>query len=602
MKICLVPCPIIREHEPRVTDEKQSYLYLPYLPVGLLTLSTLLEQADHEVTIVDPVWESASASPQKLAPGDPARVAQLIQAKAPDLVGFGTICSSYPATIRWAEAFRQLSPGTPILLGGPQATATDEQSLRAFPWIDMVLRGEAENSIIPLVTCVQAGSSLRAVPGLTWRSNSQVVRNPDAPIVHDLDTLPAPAYHLYPVERLFQRYSAGIGPFHQPFPLEAGRGCPFNCSFCSTSGYFRRRYRAKSVDRLIHEMTTLHATYGLDHFDLSHDLFTCDRSYVLEYCRRLREKDLHKLLKWECYSRIDTIDGGMLAEMAAAGCVRIFYGIETGSQRMQALVGKNLPLAAVKPIVKETLSLGIGVTTSFICGFPQERIEDLSQTFALVMDMIRMGVDQAALLPLIPLVGSRLFREFGHTIRYEENRWESNCPEVFASLYHYDTPFLDRDLLGALARVVNRYPRLLAALSAKDVDFMSIFQKWTEWCHANLSSVPESYHPESRFMLDFLRFLRESLNGSATAAPHVNDIIRYHVALESVTYAEEDAPIVSDKFDCDVPALMHCLIENKAPTPDALKATVFLFWKNDGKVVAQRLTPTLAELLEIPSE
>lgn len=611
MKICLVPYPIIMDSRPGTIDQKQLY---PYLPLGLLTLSPLLEQAGHEVTILDPVWETDAGLSEKLVIGNPDHIAHLIQTKAPDLVGFSTICSSYPLVIKWAESFHHLSPKTPILLGGPQATATDEQTLQTFPWIDMVLRGETENSIIPLVTCLQSGGNLASVPGLTWRSSNHVVQNPDAPRVIDLDALPTPAYHLYPVEQLVQCYNAKIFPFHRPFPLEAGRGCPFNCNFCSTNSFFQRRYRTKSAERLIHEMFTLHTQYGLECFDLAHDLFTCNSAFMLEFCHRLREKGLHKTLSWECYSRTDTIDQKILAEMAAAGCSRIFYGIETGSQRMQKVIGKNLLIQQVKPVIKKTLSLGMHVTASFICGFPQERREDLSSTLALAIDMINMGADQVVFLPLAPLLGTELYRIFGDTIRYddqwpdmpfgylshEEQELVLNWPHVFTSFYHYETPYLNYDMLLALLRIVNRYPRLLAVLSAKDINVISVFEHWPEWYRTHITHVPEYYYRQSRFLLDFFQFLQETLNSSALMTPDVNDIIHYYATIEHVKSAPEDAPIVSERFNCDVLVLMQYLADGKPLTEDALLPTNYLFWKSDGKLIVERLTPALKKLLGIP--
>jgi radical SAM superfamily enzyme YgiQ (UPF0313 family) len=609
LKICLVPYPIIGDSRPDTIDQKQLY---PYIPLGLLTLSTLLEQAGHEVTILDLAWETNSGL-EKLTLRNPQDVALLIQSKVPELVGFSTICSSYPLSVKWAEFFRHLSPNTPILFGGPQATATDEQTLRAFPWVDMVLRGEAENSIVPLVTCLQSGSDLTTVSGLTWRSGNQIIRNPDAPIVIDLDTLPFPAYHLYPMEQLVKYNNAGISPFHQPFSLEAGRGCPFSCSFCSTSSFFQHKYRTKSVGRLIDEMVTLHTQYGLEGFNLSHDLFTFNNAYLLEFCQRLRERDPQKTLKWGCSSRIDTIDQKILVEMAAAGCVRIFYGIETGSQQMQRLIGKNLLVQRVRSVIKETRSTGIRATTSFICGFPQERPEDLSATLALAVDMIYLGVDQVQLHLLAPLPGSELIRTFGNTLRYDGQWSDVSCgrlsqdeqelvlswPNIFPSFYYFETPYINHDMLRALSTTFAYFPRLLAGVSAGNINLTSVFEHWPEWFHTHIKCIPEYYSPQ-RFLLDFLQFLQESLNTNTLMTPDLNNIIRYYAVVERVVLTPENAPIVSERFNCDVLALMQHLVDGKPLTGEALQPTIYLFWKSNGKVIIKRLTPALAELLRVP--
>ncbi|RPJ56691.1 MAG: hypothetical protein EHM12_10010, partial [Dehalococcoidia bacterium] len=199
MKICLVPYPVLVESSSPDTPNQLDL----QIPLGLLTIASLLEKAGHEITIFDPVVESETAF-DKIDLPDPQYVADLIKAKTPELVGFSTMFSTYPITLEWAKYYHESSPQTPILLGGPQATDTDEQTLRAFPWISMVLRGEVENSIVSLVDCLQHRGDLNSIGGLSWRSGSQVVRNPDAPIVTEIDTIPMPAFNLYPVEKIVQ--------------------------------------------------------------------------------------------------------------------------------------------------------------------------------------------------------------------------------------------------------------------------------------------------------------------------------------------------------------------------------------------------------------
>lgn len=607
MKICLVPYPVFSDVGSDTIDSDRCN---PYLPLGILTLSALLEQAGHTIAIFDPVWEVETGLLEKSALRNHEYVAKLILNAAPDLVGFSTITSSYPLVIKWAESFHNLSPQTPILFGGPQATATDKQTLQAFPWISMILRGEAENSIVSLVTCLQSGGNLASVPGLTWRDGNQIIRNSDAPVVIDLDTLPTPAYHLYPMEKLVRNCFIGSGQNHQPFPLEAGRGCPFHCSYCSTSSFFRRKYRTKSADRLVCEMLELHTRYGIESFLLSHDLFTCNGAYVLEFCQRLREKGLHKKIKWQCSSRIDTIDSKILAEMSDSGCMSIFYGIESGSQRMQRVIGKNLPIQKVRPVVKETLSLGMGVVASFICGFPQERYEDISETLELAMDMIDMGVTKTILYPLTPLPGSDLYREFGNNL-FHDGQWSDiffghlcqdeqelvlMWPDIFPSFYHFETQYLNHDMIRALSTTVTCFPLLIAALSAEIIDLVQIFESWPKWFRTQKKHVDEYYYPKG-FFSDFIKFLQEILKNKKLITPNLNDIIRYHLAIGNVLFAPEDAPIVFEKFSCDVLMLIRHLVNGKPLTDEAYRPTDYFFWKSGRKLIIKRATPSLTQLL-----
>src|SRR5205823_1037640 len=147
--------------------------------------------------------------------------------------------------LRIAAEVKRVRPKSLVVLGGPQASVVDVATMRAYPWIDLVVRGEAEQTLPDLVDALAADSSLAAIPGITFRRNGdgEIVRNPAASLVADLDALPFPAFHLFPDVR-----------FCRHFPLELGRGCPFSCTFCSTNDFFRRSFRLKSPAQMIADM------------------------------------------------------------------------------------------------------------------------------------------------------------------------------------------------------------------------------------------------------------------------------------------------------------------------------------------------------------
>src|SRR5438552_3900675 len=244
-----------------------------------------------------------------------------------DFFGFSTVCSSYPLTLRIAAEVKRLHPESVVVLGGPQASVVDVSTMRAYPFIDLVVRGEAEQGLPALVDALGRDSDLAAVPGMTFRRNEdgEIVRSPDAPLVLDLDALPFPAFHLFPDVR-----------FCRHFPLELGRGCPFACTFCSTNDFFRRRFRLKSPAQMIADMRRVKQTYDINSFELVHDMFTVDRKRVVEFCEALLESK--EEFTWGSSARTDCIDEELIALMAKAGCRGIFFGIETGSKRMQKII------------------------------------------------------------------------------------------------------------------------------------------------------------------------------------------------------------------------------------------------------------------------
>src|SRR5262249_40894748 len=125
-----------------------------------------------------------------------------------DFFGFSTVCSSYPLTLRIAAEVKRAHPNSVIVLGGPQASVVDVSNMRGFPWIDLVVRGEAEQTLPELVDALAGDRSLAALPGITFRRNGagEIARNPNAPLVADLDALPFPAFHLFPDVRFCRHF------------------------------------------------------------------------------------------------------------------------------------------------------------------------------------------------------------------------------------------------------------------------------------------------------------------------------------------------------------------------------------------------------------
>ena len=293
-----------------------------------------------------------------------------------DILGLGTICSSYPLTIRIAHEVKSRKPKSIIIVGGPQASVTDVPTLEAFGAIDYVVRGEAEETFPRLLDGLNGEGPIDKIAGITYRNMGAVVRRPNAPVIENLDALPFPAFHLFPnVEQC--KY----------LPLELGRGCPFACRFCSTNDFFRRKFRLKSPATMLSQMRAVQAQYGIQTFELIHDMFTVDRKRVSAFCEELLGSGEH--FYWSCSARTDCIDEDLIDLMHRAGCRGIFFGIESGSPRMQKIINKRLDLDEARRMIDASNRFGIRTAVSLISGFPEEQPEDLHDTIEFYADSLR---------------------------------------------------------------------------------------------------------------------------------------------------------------------------------------------------------------------
>jgi radical SAM superfamily enzyme YgiQ (UPF0313 family) len=412
--------------------EQELHLLDLHPHLGLASLGAVLVQHGHQVGIYDPKRRVRLGG----LPYDEhvyERAAGEIQQERPDAVGFTTLGCSFLFALRVAERLRHIEPELPILLGGPHATMLADEILERFRWFDVVVRYEAEETL-PLVLERLRQRAFEGIPGISWRSPHGVRSTGGSPRINDLDTLPFPLYELYPVE-------------HLELPLlrvEAGRGCPYACTFCSTAEFFQRRFRLKSPYRIVEELDRLHLRYETNEFKLDHDLFTVNRRKVLAFCEAVKDRGY----RWRVSARIDRVDDELLGKMADAGCVDLYFGIETGSQRMQNIARKHLNVELVEPRLDAAERVGIASTVSFIAGYPEELQEDLDATLDMLGRTFARPADRCLpqLHVLTPEPNTPLFDNFGHNLCFDG----------------YATPFNARLLSPADRELVREHPRLFA--------------------------------------------------------------------------------------------------------------------------------------------
>jgi radical SAM superfamily enzyme YgiQ (UPF0313 family) len=407
--------------------------------LGLASIAAVAERENHRISIYDPKREIRFGR----HPYDAdfyERAAEDIIRQSPDAVGFTTLGCSFLFAVNVAARLKRRDPELPIMLGGPHATMLSREILDAYGQFDLVVRHEAEETFSDVLANLER-RAFEHIPGVTWRSgkNGQLRETAGAPKIEDLDSLPVPLYDLYPVRDLQLDLMR----------IEAGRGCPFDCNFCSTATFFQRSYRLKSPERLLRELDSLNDRYGVSEFKLDHDLFTVNRRKVLAFCEVLEARDY----KWRVSARTDCVDPELLEAMAAAGCIGLYFGIETGSKRMQQLTSKRLKLDGIERIFDVAQNLGIEITTSFITGYPQETREDQDQSLDLMGNCFRRPQD--ACIPqlhiLLPEPGTPLFAQHGRAMQYDGYGTKFNArlladsdraeilrfPDLYSTYYYY---------------------------------------------------------------------------------------------------------------------------------------------------------------------
>ena len=389
---------------PPVINPISSDQAVNFIPVGLLVLLSTLKQAGFRSEIYTPHILIAKDK-------DLALVAEDILSKGSRSLGFSTWCNSFPVSLLLAEEVKRKNPDIPVVFGGPQASILAEMTVEQFPFVDFVLRGEADRTLPELITWLSDGKNGTAkdIPGLVYRdpSTKEVISGSPGEMVQDLNELPVPVY-----ERIYEKENLRI---------DAGRGCPYRCTYCTTNQFFSRRYRVKSPDRIIREMKYCNEKLSVTGFGISHDMFTLKKEFIAEFAGQLSllNKSRKDPFTWTCSARTNCVSEEMLDQMKESGCIAIFFGIETGSDRIQKEIKKNLDLDHAISMVMYASGLGIFTFASYMAGFPGETRSDLSDTLESILHMAVAGArPQLALLSVLP--GTPIYEQHVEELEYDE--------------------------------------------------------------------------------------------------------------------------------------------------------------------------------------
>ncbi len=359
-------------------------------PLGLTTLASWLLARGHETRILDldlELRERDSASEERYVPLFERAVADF----EPDLCAVTSMYSNSLQAEHLVRAAKRLRPGMATVAGGAHFGALGEASLRRLPELDFAIQGEGEPALSGLLDALAAGRSCEEVPSLCYRRDG-AIRTSAAAAQIDLAELP-PMWSTLGESLTIARYAGTIQPgsARRIVYIEAGRGCPFACTFCATAPFWRRQFRVKPAARIVEEMRYLHEQHGYDSFMLVHDLLTVSPKFMAEFCDAMLEAKLP--VEWMANSRIDIRLKGLLPKMKAAGCWKLFFGVESASARVQEVVDKHLKPGQAEATVTELAQHGISCTCSFILGQPDEQAAELSQTIALGARLKLLGTE-----------------------------------------------------------------------------------------------------------------------------------------------------------------------------------------------------------------
>jgi anaerobic magnesium-protoporphyrin IX monomethyl ester cyclase len=322
-------------------------------PLGLGYIAAALKKNGVEVELVDCTFLRFSEA-----------VERVTRAK-PQIVGFYSMFSMKKTTLDLAAAIKDNSEGNRSLfvVGGPLPTWSPESFLGAF---DVVAVGEGEETMVELSNCFAEGVGFSGVNGLIYKDGERIVHTEPRKFIEHLDSLAFPSRELFDNEAYKKYYRDRFG--YSTSAMITSRGCPFSCDFCSRP-IFGAEMRSRSVDNIVDEVEEI-AALGYDRVWFSDDCFTLNRQHVLDVCSELVRRKVD--IGWECLSRVDTMDAEVANGMKRAGCLRVFFGIESGNDSVLGLMNKHITTLQAKKAVYAAKAAGLKTGAFFIIGYPGE--------------------------------------------------------------------------------------------------------------------------------------------------------------------------------------------------------------------------------------
>lgn len=399
-----------------------------------------------------------------------------VAAFGPNLAIVATATPTIATDLSWfADALKHRLPDSRIAAIGIHVSCLPAETLRDFPAVDYILRGEVELTCRELVRALADGArDLRHITGLAFRDADTIVLNAPRAFLEDLDALALPAWPGVD----FGQYRLPI--LDVPFNLLAfARGCPFHCAFCNAGVYYGKKLRRRSPESLIREIRQNIRELGVRDFLFLTESSTLDPASLRRFLTLLRKEGLHRQIRWVSNSRVDVADTGLFREMREAGCWQVAFGLEFGTDRMLRLArkGGKATLATARETVRAVVAAGIVADGHFIMGYPGETADDLRQTIAFARSL---PLTFAHFYAAAPFPGSRLYEEAVASGALAGQDWRSiNQHRSSLGTGHLDPETVDRFIALAYRRFYFRPRTVLRMLRIprRPVEYATLFVK-----------------------------------------------------------------------------------------------------------------------------
>jgi len=384
-------------------------------PIGLAYVAGAVAAHGYDVRLIDGLGEAPrrftyfkELGIKRNGIGDD----EILDRIAPETRVIGVTCMfsyDWPFVRNLIEAIRARFPEVPIVIGGEHATAMPAFVLADCPAVDVVVRGEGEETICELLDALLAGGDFAAIAGITYRDGGEPVSTAARRRIRAIDSIPRPRWDLLPIDNYLD-HGFGFGVSRgRHMPIIATRGCPYQCTFCSNPAMWTTAWKPRDPAAVLDEVEDYLVRYRATNIDFYDLTLIVDPRWLKRFAGGITERGLSFTWQLPSGTRSEAIDAEVARLLYQTGCRNLNLAPESGSPRMLRIIKKKVSLPKLLTTTRQCLEAGLNVKVNLIVGFPNERLWDLVQTGWLAVRMAAMGVHDCAVAIFSPYPGSEIF-------------------------------------------------------------------------------------------------------------------------------------------------------------------------------------------------
>ncbi len=292
--------------------------------------------------------------------------AEKIRKINPDIVGITATTPSFTRAVEIIRAIKEINAKARVMMGGTHVTFAPEDALKAG--VDVVVRGEGEATLAELLE----SSNLEKIKGISYVEDEKIVHNPDRELIKNLDEVPFPAREYFPLKS------------YRIMSLVTSRGCPYSCSYCASTRFWRQRVRFRSPENVIEELKQI-SELGFKLVRFMDSTFTLDQRRAVKICELMKESNID--IKWSCETRADFISDELLEALSSAGCTLLCIGVDSGSQEVLDKCRRSIDVTTMKEAFEKIRRYGIATRAYATFGFPGETEKTVKETIQFLEEV-----------------------------------------------------------------------------------------------------------------------------------------------------------------------------------------------------------------------